>query len=424
MKKNVKTLSAYKRELELKNALLPTMKGKFTANSLSEEAKAEAEALINEKQAEIESIKSAIEELEAAEENKDEELKSKIAELQRKQEELENSLKSKKFLEVTNSVKLQEFMKSPSTAKALMNTIMKSESAKDFRSNWGKVLTENGITPADTFLPQAIVEKITDVFERGADNFMRFLDVTNLKVYKSAIDTNESDSARAHGHKAGEEKKEEEVQLITKELRPQYIYKYLTVDREMIDENDENGVLGQYIANELAYRIMHEIMRAILVGDGRTDGANVGKITKFEAITNAADTYKTNVTSTKAELFINLATAAAGLRAEGDKVLCINPATLIALRTFVFAEGGTKQLKAIDALAAELGVEHIVATNVVPADKVLVFVGRAYKVVGNFNPETFENFVLAYNKKEFLAEVYAGGALTEYKSAAVVTITD
>ena len=51
---------------------------------------------------------------------------------------------------------------------------------------------------------------------------------------------------------------------------------------------------------------------------------------------------------------------------------------------------------------------------------IVAFVGKAYKVVGDVTMKGFENFVLAYNKNEYLTETYIGGGLGVYGSGAVL----
>ena len=76
----------------------------------------------------------------------------------------------------------------------------------------------------------------------------------------------------------------------------------------------------------------------------------------------------------------------------------------------------------------ELGVSEIrttkllneAATDTVRKPRAIAFVGKAYKVVGDLTMQGFENFILSYNKKEFLTEIYAGGGLAVPGSGAVV----
>ena len=111
------------------------------------------------------------------------------------------------------------------------------------------------------------------------------------------------------------------------------IYKYITIDRETEIE-DENGVLATYIARELASRIIHEIMRAVLIGDGRGAGDDA-KISKFESIFRAV---------TDAYVFVDSALAATPtidevaaivdeITADGEITLFVSKKNLRALQT-------------------------------------------------------------------------------------------
>lgn len=420
MKKNEKTIAAYNSQRVAKEKVLKNLIQ--TKNTLSDEALAEAEALIAEKESEIATIKEMVAELEASEEDKSEELLAKIAELTAKVTEVENSLKEPKGL-----VEMQNFVNSKAGEKAFMKVVQNSATGADFRANWKAELSKNGITPEDIMLPPAVLTEINDTWESTADNFLSLLDITGLLAMKTLTeqaDTN-AETSRAKGHKKGNEKDEQVLDFAPKEIRAQLIYKYITIDRETIEFEDTTGALMRYVSRELASRILHEIMRAVLVGDGRLVG-DKNKISKFEAIVDADAMYKTDVVSlADAPTIEEVATAVDAIEADGDIVLAMSKQTARALRSYVAAAGGTTRYQSLEELAAELGVAKIITTRLLKdatngAPSVIAFVGKAYKVVGELTMRGFENFILSYNKKEYLTEVYAGGALAVPYSASVV----
>ncbi len=423
MEKNTKKVKAFIAQRDAKTAVLNSLRKKVTENTLSDEAKADAEMLIAEKEAEIQAIKDLIAELEASEEDKSAELLAKIAELTAKVEEVENSLtRPKGFLKVKN------FADSKDGINAFLRTVQNSASGTDFKENWAKVLTANGLTDADYFLPAIISDEIKDTWETVSENFLSLLDVTGLLTLKVHF---ESKNDRAQGHKKGKVKAEQELTFVPKEIRAQIIYKYITIDRETIEYENSSGSLVRYIAKELILRIMDEIMGAVLIGDGRAASAD-GKITKIESIGAASDFYSTKSTFT-ADANFNIetvATAVDSIEADGDIVLFMSKKTARFLRRHTYATGGSVRYFSMTELAEELGVSQIITTrkmadydSTVDASTpvVVAFVGKAYKVVGDLTMTGFENFVLAYNKNEYLTETYVGGALAEYKSGAVIS---
>lgn len=430
MKKNTKTTAVLLRELEAKNAVLARMKREMagTANSISDEARANAEAYIAEKQAEIDTIQEKIAELEADEADHSEELEAAIKELKSKQTEIENALKTKKNL----FERVQNFIGSKDALTQFAEVVKNSRQASDFKENWNKVLTANGITPTDLLLPPAILESLNDTWEQTANDFLTLLDITGLKAIKVAYDSNDADTSRAHGHQKGKDKKEQELTFVPKEIRAQTICKYIQLDRETVDFEDENGVLLAYVTRELAYRIIHEIMRAVLVGDGRT-ASDEGKISKIESITrDESDAYVSvmALSGGKATPTISdVAELVDSIEADGDIHLFVSKQTARELRSWVAATGGTPQYRTLEEVAAQLGVAEIHTTKLLqPAGTgkqpvAVAFVGKAYKVVGDITMKGFSDFNLVQNKYRYLNEVYVGGGLAVPNSGAVLFAT-
>ena len=424
MAKQSKTVAAFLAQNTAKEKVLNSLRKKLASNSLSEEAKADAEALIAEKEAEVQAIKDLVAELEAGEEDKSEELKAKIAELTAKVAEVENSLKAPRGL-----LRVQNFIDSKNGAKSFLSVVKNSMNGEEFKANWKAELTKNGITPNDLMLPPAVVSVLTDTWENTAENFLQLLDVTGLYALKVAYDNNDAETSRAQGHKKGTAKNEQVLNFVPKELRPQMIYKYITIDRETLDFEDRDGVLATYVARELASRILHELMRAVLVGDGREAAAD-NKISKVESIARAAtDVYVTvsNAAGDKPTID-EVAEAIDSITAEGDIVLFVSKQTARSLAKFISGTGATTQYNSLTDLAMELGVAEIrttkllneAATDAIRKPRAIAFVGKAYKVVGDLTMQGFEDFILSYNKKEFLTEIYAGGGLSVPGSGAVV----
>lgn len=387
------------------------------SNTLSEEAASQIDAAIAEKQALIDTMQQIKDDATAAEGDETEAALAKIKELQDKVTKMENSKK-----EVPAAVKIKNFINSREAAKEFQKVIKNSRDKASFLEAWNAVLVKNNISPTASMLPGAVVSVITDTWEKTADGFMSILDVTGLNVLKSLLDTNtDATYSRAQGHTKGAQKNEQSLIFTPLELRPQIIYKYIKIDRET-ELEDENGVLINYIAKELVSRIINEIMRCVLIGDGRT-GAN--HINKFVSVARSTtDAYVTVSTSAARIATIDeVKEMIDSIDADGDIYLFVSKKQCTELQKFIGATGGTTQYKAIDILAGELGVKGIFKTKMMTAsaaaDPIAVaFVGKSYKVVGNLNTAGFEDFNLAYNQKEYLTEVYAGGGLIDANSGA------
>lgn len=399
---------------------------KKTLNTISDEARANAEAAIAAKQAEIDAITEIIKELEAAEDDKSEELMAKVAELMSKSaeiydrvSEIENKIKNGK------GMKIKDFVNSKKGQEVFLSVVKNSTTASEFKENWKTELSKNGISPEDVLLPSPIVEEINTKWADESANFLTLLDITGLKAIKVAYDSNDTDTSRAHGHKKGTKKGEEEIVLVPKEIRAQLIYKYITIDRETLDFEDE-GALARYIAGELAAKIIQEIMRAVLVGDGRSASDN-GKISKIESVSrDTSDDYVTvSFAADDIPTIEEVAAAIDEIDAEGDIVVFMSKKTARALQTYKVTADGSVMYKTLEDVAAQLGVYEIRTTRLLneaglSKPRVVAFVGKAYKIVGDMTMAGFEDFNLEYNKREFLTEVYAGGALATPKSGAVV----
>lgn len=427
MKKNAKTIAALTREMEAKNAVLKSLQKK--ANSLDEEARQRVDALIAEKEAELESIKAKKEELESDETDRSEEMKALVAELSKKVEETSNMLKAMK----ESRAKVNNFVDSKEGMQEFTRIMSNSTSAKDFKDRWNEVLAKNNITPSDLLLPHPVLESLNDAWDKNAGDFLNLLDITGLKAIKVAYDTNEGLTSRAHGHKKGTAKEEQELTFAPKVIRAQMVYKYIQLDRVTVDFEDENGVLIQYVTRELVYRIMNEIKRAVLIGDGRNAGDN-DKITEIEAIAReTSDAYVTAFELTGGETILTLeevATMVDSIEADGDIHLFVSKQQARALRAYHAAQGGDVQFRSLEEIADELGVAEIhtvkYLTPTVANQKQAVavaFVGKAYKVVGDITMAGFQDFNLTENKYRYLTECYIGGGLALPKSGAVYFAT-
>lgn len=317
-----------------------------------------------------------------------------------------------------------EYLKSKQAVLDFADILKKGMDGKDTREAWEKHLKSKGVTNPELLLPEAIVTEINNALGSSGAIYKTF-DDTGLTVFKVMHDTQSDGSERAKGHKRGTTKTEENITLTEKEIRAQYIYKYLTLDKETIREQQDSGALIKYVMKELPQKVVMEIERAAIVGDGRTTGND--QITKIEAITAADDYYVTKTDATAnfyEDIILNLR---GKIKAEGAKYLVMSTDSLSELQLSKDGAGHYIFPAGLD-IAKTLGVEAIFTPTWMDSvkDKVksVMYVGKSYKLVGDKDLSSYNNFLLSTNKEEYLMEIYKGGALTENKSAAVLTVAE
>lgn len=312
-----------------------------------------------------------------------------------------------------------EYLQTKQAAIDFMAILKKGMSAEDTRKAWERSLEEKNISPTNFMLPGTVVKAINDAFTEDREIFETF-NHTGLKVLAEGFNTTSNGNERARGHKKGETKNEEVITLTKKELRAQLVYKYLTIDRETILEQDDDNALLKYIATEMPKMYYKEVARAAAIGDGRASDSD-DKITKIEAMTAANSLFKTEIATTS-DFYADLINAGAAITAGGRRYAIMSRTALAGLQLakdtaghYIFAPGTD--------LAAMIGVEKIFTPDwatAVGAPKAIIYVGEAYKTVGRASLDSYENFILSKNANEYLVEGYVGGGLMAPKSAAII----
>ena len=295
-------------------------------------------------------------------------------------------------------------------------------SAEDFKKAWAAKVASKGITNVEQLLPGALVSAISDGIEK-AGTIWNVVNKTGLTVRR--IDA-ETAGARAQGHKRGTTKKELSLTFTDRIIRAGYIYDYITLNKEDIRENQDTGALVKFILETLPKRIITEIERAIVLGDGRT-AAGDDVIESFVSILKDAKsgTFATEYTPAKDEpLYKSIIKAAAQIEAEGPIYAVLSKSAKADLKLSE-TKNGALVLPLGGDLAGTFELKEIFTpswfnkTNAADYQAVL-FVGDAYETVGDNSIEAFTNFSLSQNKQEYLQEIYAGGALTKVKAGVAI----
>src|SRR5690606_33287970 len=154
-----------------------------------------------------------------------------------------------------------------------------NDASQGVRAAWKKHLeTKMEVTNPEIFLPQPLITEIEDAFRAGGEIWNRVAK-TGMDSFNAAWDANDdpdAESGRASGYNREdeEEKREQELTINNRILRPQMVYKYITLNREDVKEQRSTGALVRFVLSELPRRIIREIERAIILGDGRAAGSD------------------------------------------------------------------------------------------------------------------------------------------------------
>lgn len=309
------------------------------------------------------------------------------------------------------------------------------------RDAWKSHLeTKAGVTNPEIFLPTPLITAIQNAFEDGGEIWNRVAKV-GADVWNAAWDTEDDvndNNGRARGYRRSEaeEKAEQVLTFASRILRPQFVYKYITLNKEDIKEQRSTGALVTYVLAELPQRIVREVERAIVLGDGRADSDDY-KILEgtprgfFPIVDDAtagnffADVVDTDGTESAAEV---IALAVDEIRTPGEVVLIAKKG--YATRARFAKDSNGDYLFPIGTRATDiLGVNVIIEpdwfndTNS-PLYDAIVVVLSGYKVVGDTSIEGFQNFILKTNKQEYLQEIWAGGGLSQRKAAIAIPASE
>lgn len=313
--------------------------------------------------------------------------------------------------------------------------------AADVKKAWEAHLKTKGITNPEVLLPTPFITRIEDAAnDDTADAIIwRSLNHTGLTVTRAMYNTVGTDveAGRAKGHGGNNaDKGEEELTFADRVIRGQYIYKYLTIPREVVRENEDTNALLLYVFNELPRRVISEVVRAVSIGDGRDENSEF-KVKSFVSIladaqradgeldpdgVRYASTYQR---AAGESLFEAIVRAEATITADGTKTAIMSAAKRADLRLANVAGTGLVFGATGAGLTDAIEVQNIATpswlneTNA-PRVEAIIYAGRAYEVVGDAGTEMFTGFALKQNKHEYLDEIYAGGALARPNAAVVI----
>lgn len=184
-----------------------------------------------------------------------------------------------------SATELKTYLKSKTAIQDFANVLSANAggTAAEVKDAWGEHLKATmAVSNIEILLPTALITAIEDAFEKGGE-IWNLVNKTGLTVFRNAIDTATGEVSRAKGNVRGTTKGEETITLADRVVRAQFIYKYLTLNKEDLRENRDTGALLRYVLTELPNRIVREVERAIVIGDGRASNSEF-KINSFVAI--------------------------------------------------------------------------------------------------------------------------------------------
>jgi len=322
----------------------------------------------------------------------------------------------------------QNYLKTQNSVHDFANAIRDSKTADEFRSNWSNVLSTNGITISAgseaAFIPEAVKGMISDIWDRNAD-WLRDLNNTGAKRFYCRYNTSDqtAETSRAKGWKKGDTKVSQTINVASKLLEAQFIYKIQEIDLKTQWDSDE--ALINYVIGELVDQILYEIKRAILVGDGR-DVSSDYKINSFEALAkDTSDAYTTVATASAAFLVDDMRAMVDSIKNDNNKSVYVfmSKADLRTLARVQASESSTPVYMSVEQVAEQIGANRIITTDLLGSDyKAVAFIPSEYYLVGEniLNPVLYTWHEGYKNVDVWRYECVAGGGINAKLSSAVL----
>lgn len=305
---------------------------------------------------------------------------------------------------------LAEMSRTKAFRDAFVETVRNTVEPREFKAVWRAKVNEmmatnsidaDNITAGD-FLPGFILNEINDRFIGKRHRILDLVNWTGLPMWKSLFETGEE---MGHTHTPGDEKTEQGLTFDTVTIRPDYVYKLQRVDQVLLRETrDMDDVLYRYIITELLDRLLRTVENYIVTGNGTDHFLKATEKVIAQDPTSRLYIYEAGYYMDDSEGAIAIMSKAKYYELK------------MTLTTLMF-QGG--RLPTHDDMLAYLGVDEIVfnSSTFVPSEGtwtgILFMSPSDYKMVGDRRPDQYEDFNLAFNKREYLMEMYVGGGCTK-----------
>lgn len=303
---------------------------------------------------------------------------------------------------------------------------------------------QHGIEDIDILFPDARTITATPEFDKRRTEWVSsVLNGTRHSPFsriKSIVADITVDEARARGYIKGNLKKEEFFGLVKRITTPTTVYKKQQLDRDdIIDITDFDVVT--WLKGEMRIMLDEELARAILIGDGRAiddddkirDPAGVTEGAGIRSIANDHELYAypveledgvARLSSAPTAIIDEILLAMGNYKGSGQPTFYT---TLPVITKLLLArdEMGRRYFRTASDLASELGVDSVVAVEVMESEANLLGIIvnlRDYTVGADRGGDVsmFDDFDIDYNQYKYLIETRVSGALTKIRSALVV----
>lgn len=375
-----------------------TLAAKKATNQITEDARAEVEGRIEQLRgiiSELESLRDAAAE---GDEDKSEQLMAQMKEVLARVSAVEDSAKN-------NAAKGKKVNNSKEYQQKFYEMVKNSLTRDEFKENLKKLAVENSITIANgdlsDLLPAAVLNEVNDVFVNHRHRLLEVVDWTGLPVFKAMFEGGNDlghtwPSVMLGQEASADPKTEQELEFAKIIIRPQYVYKTISLDKEVIRSSEADGsVFLRYIVRELLDRLLTTIELYILAGNQENFLPPISTAVVLDD--NSVPQYHA----------LNYLPYNSGL------VAIVTPQFYIQTKQQMQSTYGyyiSDEFMARDFF----GVDEVIMTPPTyqtSGDAIGVFFmnPRAYKMVGDRRPDQYEDFNLSWNKVEYLMEMWVGG---------------
>jgi HK97 family phage prohead protease len=305
---------------------------------------------------------------------------------------------------------------------------------------------QHGISNIDTLFPAPALDGGLQVYQLpGAELtesiLAKFTKSPRSRVKRMWANITE-DEARARGYITGDQKLDSMYSVLYRETTPGTIVHHETLDRDDIIDIQEGGIdIINFTKNVMQQKLKEELVRAALIGDGRSKLTSDNKLNRFKidesnirpAISDD-DLFTIKVTTANMTSVVDdLARTFPAYQGSGVPTLFINPFDLAHLKTlkdqsghYLYSGSFDKNALPTDqAIAAYFQCSEVVPYMPLPRGKMLVGNLADYTIgsVKGGEITNFEDFDIDFNQYKYLAETRLSGAITTPKSFIAITVT-
>ena len=403
---------------------------KKIANTLSDDARSQWDEMV----AAVEALEQDTNEHDVTE------LNDRLAEIEGKYASQETDVANRMQAlrtELMNSIKGAKNAKDAFTSdvrRKISNAILSAHTLREVYDSISAVCAENGIevkTKKNSVSGLTFAEVIDYALQLKQENNDEIYDAlyktARSKFFYGELDpTNKKHIAKQWSKSSETSKEEQELALNGKSITTAYLYKLQSLANEDLDDAREAGQeadLLRDLRDELMRAVKGLAVRAMLVGDAYND--NGSKVTVFETIgtKTVTDLFTTVVNPTVANTVTLADVRKAAAKVKTRRKWAVMTEDLkLQLATRVYAQGGTEFFFTDEELAAQLGVDRVIAKD---------FIGDVtglHAVI--FDPDEYwvkeKNVIdVAFpeyrdNRQGYVYEINMGGAIHGLQSTAVL----